>query len=91
MVEVNKADETSELTLRLLVRNFTNSFDFVGDWRDTVLVDVVSKEIEGGHAEEAFAWIDDDSVRSEAVEHGSQIIKVLFADWVLQRTWSMNR
>ena len=54
MKEVNKADETSELTLRLWVRKFTNGFDFLGDGRYTMVVNVVSEEIEGGHAEEAF-------------------------------------
>ena len=55
-----------------------DDFDFLRNRGDAMVVDVVPEEFEGFYSEEAFVWIDDNSVRREAVKHGSHIIKVLF-------------
>ncbi len=49
MVKVHKSNEAPELALRLRLWKFPNSLHFVWERGDTVLVNVVSKEIQTGH------------------------------------------
>ncbi len=78
MVKVHESYESTELTLGLRLGKIANSLNLFRERRDVVEVDVVPEEVQLRDAKEAFVWIDDDSVRGESCEHGSQVIKVLF-------------
>ena len=78
MVKIHKSNESTELALGLWFWKFMDDFNFLRNGRDTVAVNVVSKEIKRGYAKEAFVGVDDSTVRSESAKHSSQVIKVLF-------------
>ncbi len=79
MVKIHKSNEAPELVLRLRLWKFPNSVHFVWERGDTVLVNVVSKKFQTGHALVGF---DNHTVGREAFKNSLQVLEVLIVGGV---------
>ena len=55
-----------------------NSLNLLEERRDAMGINVVAEKIQVCDAKQALVGVDDDSVRGESSEYGSQVLEVLF-------------
>ena len=63
MVKFHQSDKLTSLTLRLGLREVTDSLNFLGEGGDTMTVDVMSEEVQVRDTKDALAGIDNDAMR----------------------------
>lgn len=65
-IKVHESYEPTELTLGLRQGEVTNSLNLFRERRDSMAVNVITKEVQLWDTKEAFVWIDDNPVRGES-------------------------
>ena len=70
MVKVHESNEPTQLALGLGLREVPNVLNFLRQGSDTLLVDVMSQEIQLLDAEETLVGVDDNAMSSESFKNG---------------------
>ena len=80
VIKVHKSYKLAQLSLRLGLREISNSLNFLRESSDTLSINVMIKKIEFCDAEYALIGIDNNVMHGKTIKNSSQILEVLL--WV---------
>ena len=71
MVEIDESNELAQLALRLGLGEITNGLNFIKERGDSVLVNVMTKEVQFRNAKNTFVRVDDNPMSRETFKYGA--------------------